>query len=50
MVLESSFKGDGSFSEQCVIEVGGTKKWPMESEDTQKYYFTVRDSESLSLI
>ena len=45
VVLESSFKGDGSFSEQCVIEVGGTKKWPMEPEDTQKYYFTVRDSE-----
>ncbi|MBP7304313.1 MAG: 3-oxoacyl-ACP synthase [Fervidobacterium sp.] len=45
VVLESSFKGDGSFSEQCVVEVGGTKKWPMEPEDVEKYYFTVRNSE-----
>ena len=45
IVLESSFKGDGSFSEQCVIEVGGTKKWPMQPEDTTKYYFTVNDAE-----
>lgn len=45
LILESSFKGDGSFSEQCLIEVGGTKKWPMEPEDANKYYFTVKDPE-----
>jgi len=38
VVLESSFKGDGSFLSQCVVEVGGTKKWPMEPEDVEKYY------------
>jgi len=45
LILGSAFRGDGSFSEQCVIEVGGTKKWPMKPEDANKYYFTVRDSE-----
>lgn len=45
VVLGSSFKGDGSFSEQCVVEVGGTNKWPMEPEDVEKYYFTVRNAE-----
>jgi len=45
LILESAFRGDGSFSEQCVIEVGGTKKWPMKPEDANKFYFTVRESE-----
>jgi len=45
LILGSAFRGDGSFSEQCVIEVGGTKKWPMKPEDANKYYFTVRDPE-----
>jgi 3-oxoacyl-[acyl-carrier-protein] synthase-3 len=45
LILSSAFRGDGSFSEQCVIEVGGTKKWPMKPEDANKFYFTVRESE-----
>ncbi|WP_041534026.1 3-oxoacyl-ACP synthase [Petrotoga mobilis] len=45
LILSSAFRGDGSFSEQCVIEVGGTKKWPMKPEDANKFYFTVREFE-----
>ncbi|CCU83740.1 MULTISPECIES: 3-oxoacyl-ACP synthase [Mesotoga] len=42
VVLSSAFKGDGSFSELCVVPVGGTKKWPMTPEDTQNYHFSVQ--------
>ncbi|MFW6122016.1 MAG: 3-oxoacyl-ACP synthase [Petrotogales bacterium] len=40
-ILSSSFRGDGSFSEDCVVPVGGTKKWPMKPEDTKKYWFNI---------
>lgn len=42
VILSSSFKGDGSFSEDCVIPVGGTKKWPIEPEDAKKYWFVIQ--------
>ena len=46
LILESSFKGDGSFSEDCVIPVGGSKNWPFKPEDTSKNYFVVKDVET----
>jgi 3-oxoacyl-[acyl-carrier-protein] synthase-3 len=42
VVLSSAFKGDGSFSELCVVPVGGTKKWPMSPEDALSYHFSVQ--------
>jgi len=42
VVLSSAFKGDGSFSELCVVPVGGTKKWPMSREDVSEYHFRVQ--------
>lgn len=45
VILGTAFKGDGSFSEDCVVEVGGTKKWPMEKNDVDKMHFVVRDVE-----
>ena len=41
IVLSSSFKGDGSFAEDCVVPVGGTKNWPMKDTDVKKFYFRV---------
>ncbi|OAA31814.1 hypothetical protein AT15_03010 [Kosmotoga arenicorallina S304] len=41
IVLASSFKGDGSFSEDCVVPVGGTKNWPMKEQDVKDFYFKV---------
>ncbi|HPD39488.1 MAG TPA: 3-oxoacyl-ACP synthase [Mesotoga infera] len=41
VVLSSAFKGDGSFSEDCVVPVGGSMKWPMESGDVARYSFDV---------
>ncbi|BBE31529.1 3-oxoacyl-[acyl-carrier-protein] synthase 3 [Tepiditoga spiralis] len=45
LILESSFKGDGSFSEDCIIPVGGSKNWPLQKEDVAKNYFVVKDIE-----
>ncbi|KAF2956889.1 3-oxoacyl-ACP synthase [Marinitoga sp. 38H-ov] len=46
VILGTAFKGDGSFSEDCVVEVGGTKKWPMEEKDVKSMHFVVRDVEN----
>ncbi|AEH51317.1 3-oxoacyl-ACP synthase [Pseudothermotoga thermarum] len=37
---------DGSFAEDCIIPVGGTKKWPMVPEDLENYFFQIKDPES----
>ncbi|MEN3009167.1 3-oxoacyl-ACP synthase [Pseudothermotoga sp.] len=37
---------DGSFAEDCVVPVGGTKKWPMKPEDLNDYYFHLTDSDT----
>ena len=46
VLLSSAFKGDGSFSEDCVVEVGGARAWPMTPEDAERMHFVVRDVES----
>jgi len=46
VVLGSSFRGDGSFAEDCVVPVLGAKAWPPKSEDAGKAHFVVRDVES----
>jgi 3-oxoacyl-[acyl-carrier-protein] synthase-3 len=46
VVLGSSFRGDGSFSEDCVVPVLGANAWPPKEEDVQKAHFEVRDVES----
>ena len=44
-ILATSFRGDGSFSEDCVVEVGGTAKWPMEARDAERMHFVLRNVE-----
>lgn len=46
VVLGSSFRGDGSFAEDCVVPVLGAKAWPPKEEDAHKAHFEVRDVES----
>lgn len=43
VIQGTAFRGDGSFSRLCTIKVGGSKKWPMESEDIKAMYFTIDD-------
>ncbi len=45
ILMGSSFKGDGSFSELCTVKYGGTKHWPMKPEDAEKMYFTIEDND-----
>lgn len=42
-VLSSSFRGDGSFSLDCVVKVGGSRSWPVRSEDVDKFHFHIDD-------
>lgn len=44
VILGTAFKGDGSFSEDCVVEVGGTKNWPLKKDDVDNLHFVVRDA------
>jgi 3-oxoacyl-[acyl-carrier-protein] synthase III len=43
VVLASSFRGDGSFSEMCVVPVLGAKSWPPRAEDLARAHFVVPD-------
>ncbi|MFW6212178.1 MAG: 3-oxoacyl-ACP synthase [Spirochaetota bacterium] len=44
-ILGTAFRGDGSFSTDCVVKVGGNKNWPMKPEDTGKLRFEIDDVE-----
>ncbi len=44
LILSSAFKGDGSFSEDCVVPVAGAAKWPMEPKDVNRYAFEMTDN------
>jgi 3-oxoacyl-[acyl-carrier-protein] synthase-3 len=41
-----AFKGDGSFSEECVVPVLGARKWPPVEGDTAAMHFVVDDEVS----
>lgn len=43
VILGSAFKGDGSFSTQCIFPVFGCKSWPVKAEDLDKSHFIVVD-------
>ncbi len=45
VLLGSSFRGDGSFSELCTVKPGGVKNWPIKPGDSEKMYFTIDDSD-----
>ncbi len=42
-VLASAFRGDGSFSELCVVPTLGAKSWPPKPGDELKAHFAVPD-------
>lgn len=45
-ILGSAFKGDGSFSLDCVVPVLGSKAWPPKPGDEAKASFVVNDEAS----
>lgn len=46
VILGSSFRGDGSFAEDCVVPVLGANAWPPKEDDAHRAHFEVRDVES----
>ena len=46
VILGASFKGDGSFAEDCVVPVMGSKRWPPAPGDQSRLHFEVADGES----
>jgi 3-oxoacyl-[acyl-carrier-protein] synthase-3 len=42
-ILGTAFRGDGSFSTDCVVKVGGSRSWPPKPEDADKYHFEIDD-------
>jgi 3-oxoacyl-[acyl-carrier-protein] synthase-3 len=45
-VCASSFRGDGSFSEMCVVPTLGSRAWPPAPGDGEKARFVVPDEET----
>jgi 3-oxoacyl-[acyl-carrier-protein] synthase-3 len=45
-ILASSFRGDGSFSEMCIVPTLGTHAWPPEPGDESRAHFMVPDEEA----
>jgi 3-oxoacyl-[acyl-carrier-protein] synthase-3 len=43
IVLGSATKIDGSFSENCIVEYGAAKHWPIKTEDIPKIYMSIKD-------
>jgi 3-oxoacyl-[acyl-carrier-protein] synthase-3 len=44
-VLASAFRGDGSFSELCVVPTLGARAWPPAPGDERRAHFVVADEE-----
>lgn len=42
-ILGTAFRGDGSFSTDCVVKVAGTRNWPPKPEDTERLHFVIDD-------
>jgi 3-oxoacyl-[acyl-carrier-protein] synthase-3 len=45
-VLASAFRGDGSFSELCVVPTLGAKAWPPAPGDERRAHFVVADEDA----
>jgi 3-oxoacyl-[acyl-carrier-protein] synthase III len=45
-VLASAFRGDGSFSEMCIVPTLGSRAWPPAPGDAERAHFIVPDEES----
>jgi len=45
-VLASSFRGDGSLSEMCIVPALGSKEWPPAPGDVTRAHFVVPDEEA----
>ncbi len=42
----TAFRGDGSFSTDCVVKAGGSRNWPPAPEDAERFHFVIDDVET----
>lgn len=40
-ILGTAFNGDGSFSKDCLVKVGGSSSWPIVEKDIGKFHFEI---------
>jgi 3-oxoacyl-[acyl-carrier-protein] synthase-3 len=45
-IVGTAFRGDGSFSTDCVVKAGGSAAWPPRPEDTHNMHFVIDDVDS----
>ncbi len=45
LILGTAFRGDGSFSTDCVVKAGGSRNWPPVPEDIGRLHFVIDDVE-----
>lgn len=45
-IIGTAFRGDGSFSTDCVVKTGGSNNWPPRPEDTHNMHFVIDDVDS----
>jgi len=45
-IIGTAFKGDGSFSQDCIVKAGGSKTWPVKVEDLDNFHFEIDDVDS----
>jgi len=45
-LLGTAFKGDGSFSTDCIVKPGGSRNWPITQNDAGKFHFVIDDVQS----
>lgn len=45
-IVGTAFRGDGSFSTDCVVKAGGANAWPPQPSDAEKMHFVIDDVDS----
>ena len=43
LIVGTAFRGDGSFSTDCVVKAGGNRSWPPVKDDLGKFHFVLDD-------
>ncbi len=45
VIRGTAFRGDGSFSTDCVVKAAGSRNWPPKPEDVDRLHFVIDDVE-----
>ncbi len=45
LIRGTAFRGDGSFSTDCVVKAAGSRNWPPQPDDLERLHFVIDDVE-----